>query len=86
MGTEIKDFEVMDEEMVRINKKLTVAEKWRMASEFHRIVREELGKYIRMVHPEWGDWEIKLELARSFYGEKFVTEVFDKIDRQRLKK
>jgi len=73
----MKDFKVISDRELTMWKKLTGEEKWIIAGKFHATVSEELGKYIKDIHPDWEERQVSREIVRFWHGEELASLVFD---------
>ena len=53
---------------ISIQRKMTGAERLRLALEMSYAVRELALARLRREHPDWSDWELKRELLRYAFG------------------
>ena len=61
--------EVIDDETARIMRRLTGAQKLRMASDMLESARRMLMHHLRVTHPDWDDLAVAREAARRLSHE-----------------
>jgi hypothetical protein len=66
-----KNFEIMDDEMAEVYRRMTPARRLQVASDMFDSAVELLRGYLRAEHPEWSDAEVKAEAARRLSHDAF---------------
>jgi hypothetical protein len=72
MGMTLKGFEVVDEEMARVLREKTGAERLEIAWRMFASARGMLESHLRSEHPDWSEQQIRAEAVRrlSLGGEQ----------------
>jgi hypothetical protein len=60
----IPPFEMVDDEMARILREKTGAERLKIASDMFASARRMLASHLRSEHPDWSEEQIQREVAR----------------------
>lgn len=69
MRRDVPRIEVPDDEMVRILRAKTGAERLRMASEMYSAARRMLVSHLTAEHPDWDEAAIEREASRRLLGD-----------------
>jgi hypothetical protein len=59
-----KNFEIMDDEMAEVYRRMTPARRLQVASDLYASARQMLRSHLRAEHPEWSEAEVNREAAR----------------------
>jgi hypothetical protein len=59
-----KNFEIMDDEMAEVYRRMTPARRLQVASDLYASARQMLRSHLRAEHPEWSEGEVNREAAR----------------------
>lgn len=63
MNRELR-FEVVDDDMARVLRSKTGAERLQIASNMFASVRRMMASHLRMQHPDWSEEQVQREVSR----------------------
>ncbi len=70
MPIDPRNFEVLDDDMARIYRAMTGAERLKIASDMYRSARRMIASHLAAEHPDWDEQRLQEETARRLsHGE-----------------
>ncbi|HTG31477.1 MAG TPA: hypothetical protein VLB76_01000 [Thermoanaerobaculia bacterium] len=70
MPIDPRNFEVLDDEMARVFRAMTGAERLKIASDMYRSARRMIASHLAAEHPDWDEQRLQEETARRLsHGE-----------------
>lgn len=64
MPIDLRNFEVLDDEMARVYRAMTGAERLKIASDMYRSARLMIASQLAAEHPDWDEQRLREETAR----------------------
>ena len=64
MPIDLRNFEVLDDEMARVYRAMTGAERLKIASDLYRSARLMIASQLAAEHPDWDEQRLQEETAR----------------------
>jgi hypothetical protein len=64
MPIDPRNFEVLDDEMARVFRAMTGAERLKIASDMYRSARLMIASHLAAEHPDWDEQRLQEETAR----------------------
>ena len=64
MPIDLRNFEVLDDDMARVFRAMTGAERLKIASDMYRSARRMIASHLAAEHPDWDEQRLQEETAR----------------------
>jgi hypothetical protein len=64
MPIDLRNFEVLDDEMARVFRAMTGAQRLKIASDMYRSARRMIASHLAAEHPDWDEQRLQAETAR----------------------
>jgi hypothetical protein len=64
MPIDLRNFEVLDDEMARVYRAMSGAERLKIASDMYRSARRMIASHLAAEHPDWDEQRLREETAR----------------------
>jgi len=64
MPIDLRNFEVLDDEMARVFRAMSGAERLKIASDMYRSARRMIASHLAAEHPDWDEQRLREETAR----------------------
>jgi hypothetical protein len=64
MAIDLRNFEVVDEEMARVFRGMTGAQRLKIASDMFSSARRMIASHLATEHPDWDEQRVQKETAR----------------------